>query len=587
MGLSAYLLLSKEGQTRVEVPTPSSRRQTRYTLSGQPIVDRSILDRLREIESQAGYVDEDVFEARNADRLPLREDSNGIPPLYRFPDTKPKPKAPKPFVEDAEAIRIRSLVPREQLDPLFCPSQPEGCKFLLAAWIGEQETKAQMHLYQLGLLARSLGRILVLPNVSKSRMFSCAKQPFDYYYAPDALDALGIPSITSAQLAEWSSRRELAPTAQVASVVNAKANGPAEALEVDPQSEGMTVPTAPKRKLCLERPRTQLDFTRFSPVTAYAPVGYHRNPVSRAAFGESLVQTLLSRQLLDRAWRGSAKDKQVYSPADNGPASSIPSPDVLVVNWELRFPVLTPEKVESRSDITVHEQSRAILPFSHFPYAPAWTSLGLQLAASLSPFVAIHWRQETLPASVIGQCGAALVDKLVTLLTEEHPDIKTVYLATDYPIDDLRNGRDGVAARSGTFGRLLTEEHHSAMSSFLQKFETELTEARGIRLATLESEQDKLMPAGQSTSADIADMDAGIVGIIDKTVAIHAQVFLTGEALMAATAGTACGKFSSFTRQIAEARASQWRRGRDDTSRLWSRFPSLFDAWSVADPLCR
>lgn len=542
-----------------------------------------MLDRLRAFEIKAGYTDEDLLEARNAGRMAPRQGLDSLPPLYRVPNTKPKPKLVREQPEDPEAQRLASLLPRVQLDPLYCPDQLGGCKFLLAAWIGEQETKAQMHLYQLGLLARSLGRILVLPNVARSRMQTCAKQPFDYYYAEDGLDKLGIPSMSLAKMIEWSGKRSLKPTAQIVSIVNAKAKGPAEALELDLSVDGMTVPTSPKRKLCLQQPRSNLDFSHFSPMTAYAPTGFHRDADIRGAFGESLINTLSSEEALGKAWRGDLAQRKAYLPLEDIDMQKSPSPDVLVVNYELRFPMLSIEKVQKRLDEEDDTHLMELLPFSHFAYSSIWTSLGKQLAESLSPFVAIHWRQETLPSSVIAPCGEALVDRLADLLREQYPSIKTVYLATDYPIDDLRNGRDGVAARSGTFGRALTEEHHSAMSNFLQIFQTRLTDMHGIRLATLEGEQDKVQLFSESpkedeaeydtlrpSKVDFAEMDAGIVGIIDKTVAMHAQVFLTGESWSGTTAGSACGKYSSFTRQISEARAQ--RRAQDGTTTsLWSK----------------
>lgn len=48
------------------------------------------------------------------------------------------------------------------------------------------------HLYQLGLLARSLNRTLVLPNVDRARFGSCQAHPFEFYYQADALERLGI-----------------------------------------------------------------------------------------------------------------------------------------------------------------------------------------------------------------------------------------------------------------------------------------------------------------------------------------------------------------------------------------------------------
>ena len=589
LSLAGYLFISQtleRQQRKHSASALPARPKTRYTPSGEPIVDRSVLDKLHDIELRAGYTDEDLEEARDADRLAPRRGIDRPAPLYRVPDTKPKSRPAKVSPEEVEALRLQSLMPKQELDQLYCPTQPGGCKFLLPAWIGEQETKAQMHLHQLGLLAKSLGRILVLPNVSKSRMMSCAKQPFDFYYTEDALEKLGIPSIPYEKMVEWTSKRSLAPTAQVVSIVTARSTGPTEALELDLQAGGMTVPSSPRRKLCLEQPKSYLDFSHFSPMTAYAPSGFHRNVETRTRFGELLVNTLSAQKALAKAWRGDKVQKKAYLPLSGIDSSedATPTPDVLVINYELRFPMLSAEQVQGWLVDHEHEQVDSIQPFSHFPYAPIWTSLGQQLAASLSPFIAIHWRQETLPASIISPCGSALIDHLVNLITtsKEYSGIKTVYLATDYPIDDLRNNRDGVAHRSGTFGKIITEEHHTAMIGFLRDFQTRLTDAYGVRLATLEGEQDSihLLAAAETSDGqgetqvsekseklDFAEMDAGIVGIIDKTVAMHAELFLTGQTWLPATVNSACGKYSSFTRQITEARAVS--RSQNDEG-LWS-----------------
>ena len=142
-------------------------------------------------------------------------------------------------------------------------------------------------------------------------------------------------------------------------------------------------------------------------------------------------------------------------------------------------------------------------------------------------------------------CAASLLETLKELAAT-HPDIKTVYLATDYPIEDLESGRDGLVAHSGTFARLITEDHHRAMRMFLNAFRKD--QVGGLQLTTYEREQQAgrvRLPdeAEDGTHTDLAELDSGLIGIVDKNMAMAAEIFITG-------VSGECGKESSFTRQI-------------------------------------
>ena len=564
---SSHNLALKSSNIHNSAPSPRA-------LARSKAIDGSKLRTLKLIEEAAGYIDEDEIEAREADRLPPVYNPNAPPSLAFLPDGKSKPR-PKVSSAEVEAARLATLAPAHQLDKAYCPDQPDGCKFLFAAWLGEQETKAQMHLYQLGLLAVALNRTLILPNVSKSRMMSCATQPFDFYYAADSLEQMRIPTMSFAKFAEWSSLRRPVPSAQIVAIGNSKTIYALGALEVEAASDPTLVPSSTKRKLCLEAPRTYLNFSSYSPLSVYPPISWYKAADSRSHFGESLINTLKSDIVLSRSVR-----KPVDAPSGGENILSLISPDVLVFNYELRYPILSHEHIQNLALHTPggemsHPNIRSLQPFSHFPYSDVWTSLADQLSASLSPFVAVHWRQETLPTASIAQCGEALIDELVRLTSEQYTDIKTIYLATDYPLEDLESGKDGATAHSGTFGKLLTEEHHKSMQNFLRLFRQRLTLERGVRLTTLVKEQPNLVcpeelqsyfqasnpglrKSQPETAIDLAELDAGLLGIIDKKVAMQAEVFLTGQVSGSRDSlGFVCAKDSSFTKQISEARRAK------------------------------
>lgn len=588
-----------------------------FTPDGIPIVDRGVVfDRIQRIEAENAFEDEDEDEARSAGRLPVKYNP-ASPAIHKIPDGKPRNR-PKITEQDLEAYRQANLEGAPKLDREYCPHQPEGCKFLLPAWLGEQETKAQMHLYQLGLVSIALNRTLVLPNVSKSRLMACASQPFEFYYDSNSLEELGIPTISFQRFSEWSSKRSEMPTSQIVAVVSPSNDWSAGALEVDPTIEPSSIPHLPKRKLCLEPPKAYLNFTSYSPITIYPPSNWHKQVETRYHFGESLINTLSSFTVLRKSIRTYVTRGRLTRWFSKSPPqpNMLSYPDVLVFNYELRYPILHHEQMQNlvshwRHSVN-HPSIKDLQDFRHFPYSPIWTDLAMQVVANISPFIAIHWRQETLPSEIIGPCGIALIDELEHLLLTKtnYDQVKTVYLATDYPIEDLENGWDGAVAHSGTFGKLLTEEHHSAMRDFLIQFKKRLTDPLDIRLTTFSKEQaglklspelmQAISPSSSDTSLaaindrngrprkknvqvkiptsglDLAELDIGLFGIIDKTVAMHAEVFLTGLPWSNGkeVQAKACAKESSFTKQISEARRlerSKTSIGQDQiTRKLWS-----------------
>lgn len=469
-----------------------------------------------------------------------------------------------------EIIKLNPLLPAPlpkidawELDSIVCPNSPHGgCAFLVPAWLGEQETKAQLHLYQLGLIALALNRTLVLPNVAKSRLSTCFTQPFSFYYAEDALENLGIKTISQSDFLDWSERRDPPASAQVVSMVSSKSAYVKGAIEIDSASDPTLVPNKPSRKLCLSAPKTKLDFSSHSPLAIYPPNGYHKTESGRISFGESVVNTLKSEDV-------SLKSSRISSSQRSSSSSLLPN--VLAFNYELRFPIMTSAVVAHFVPSLTDDPP---LPFAHFPYSETWLDIGTTIAENLSPFIAIHWRTETLLPGNLLPCASSLIKKLIRL-KKAYPEIDNVYFATDYPIETLEEGGGDVEARSGTFGKVVTEQHHIAFRFFLKEFKKQ---AKGLRLTSFSKEYPSLtlplslleLLSPNSTDPDspsppplsISSLDSGLIGIIDKTVLTHAEIFLTGfpalgsgpNSLNSREAQQACAKISSFTNQIVGAR---------------------------------
>ncbi|KAM0747233.1 hypothetical protein T439DRAFT_350076 [Meredithblackwellia eburnea MCA 4105] len=531
-----------------------------------PKVERSALEKLRLLDIYFG-ADEDDQDGLGGDRIP-EEVKRPAPGARKGGIDQPPVVA---YIPDAIRLDTNSAtarlprVPADILDLDTCGTP--RCSFLFPAWLGEQETKAQQHLYQLGLLAVALNRTLVLPHVAKSRLSACYRNPFTFYYSPDSLSRLGIPTISQLDFLEWAERRDPAPEAQVVSMVSAKQDYTAGAIEIDSASDATAVPGKPSRNLCLKPPRGRLDFSTRSPLALYPPEGYHRSESGRLGYGESVVNTLSSAEVGAKSLRIGLGGGMSYEP-----------PEVLAFNFELRFPIMAPSVVEIFNPPPTQDPndgaydelpaSTTPLPFSHFEYSSTWNELASSIASHLSPFIAIHWRTETLPPTNLAPCASSLVKKILAVKSK-YPQIKNIYLATDYPIEDPS------AAHSGTFAKVVTEQHHAAFRTFLKEVEKKLVKGKGMKLTSyVNVEGEVQVPEGlkealasaSTTSPDgvvtgpnsLAELDAGLMGIVDKAVAMRAEIFLSGFPGVGKEATNGCAKVSSFTNQIIEARERRW-----------------------------
>ena len=161
----------------------------------------------------------------------------------------------------------------------ICATRP--CRFVVAGRLGErasfakslreyalmrttEETKAQIHLYQLGLLASILNRTVVLPNVDSSRLGTCRKHPFSFYYTADSLTRLGIKTVTQDEFQHWTEQKEKRATAQIITL-DRRDRHFGSIVEVNTANASFIPPPF----LCANK--TRYDFTGHYPVTFLAP----------------------------------------------------------------------------------------------------------------------------------------------------------------------------------------------------------------------------------------------------------------------------------------------------------------------------
>ncbi|GAA5847357.1 hypothetical protein JCM9279_000254 [Rhodotorula babjevae] len=485
----------------------------------------------------AGDDEQATYGRANVELPPARKAAPVAPEPVRYYPAPPRPHAPgaapaaraRPHKGPVARPAARPAPPHD-LEVTSATDPDTARRFLLVGWMGEQETKAQQHLYQLGLLSLALNRTLVLPTVKRSRFGTCFNHPFSLYYAEDTLANFGFPYVTSDEFWAWTDRQRSAPSAQVVSLVRGATDSHVE-------------PGRPLEHMCLSE--RNLDFGEFEKLAFFND---GKSAAARADFGVALVQRLLEQE-----------------PVPDRLDPHRKTPSVLAADVHLRYPFLTPSLVANLSPFTFPRPS----PYSYFSYAPHWTALGERIASSLSPFIAVHWRTETLPVETLAPCGDALVAALEAL-AREHPELGTVYLATDYPLEVARStdakALERATAHSGTMTKTLTPAHHAAMRRFIDKVDksslrvtTFLDEMKGVELP---DELQKMVGAG-----GLQDLDGAIVGIVDKIVLMQAEVFYAGLPVSESPQG--CAKASSFTTQITNGRHALREGHGAIGSRLW------------------
>jgi hypothetical protein len=498
--------------------------------TGVPVVNKAMMEKLRLLDLNREITEAELGVMGEADRIVGVVDySRGetmTPSKPAQVDSIPETISPAILLDNAKTVlhRPNPLQPSVHL----CPESPNGrCQFLVPAVIGEQETKAQLHLYQLGLLSLALGRRLVLPRVSKSRMGTCGTHPFSLYYDSLALSKLGIASITYEEFIAYSiqSQPPESPrlTAQIVSIASTSRSRPSGSIIVESTLDPTRPSINPRKNLCLRTGLSGMKYDDYSPYTILPPNGWYKSSESRMKFGRSIIATLDGKDN-DVMRRTSRKAK------DDDGKFNYELPDVIVMHYESRWAILEPEPSLRNSSPNSLTLSDAVLPFSYFDYAPPWISLANLIVQSMGPFVGIHWRTETVPAKNLYKCADGLISTLIDL-KRRYPLIQTVYLATDYPIESITlpispSSSSPIIAHSGTFTKSLTPVHAAAFRHLVDTLHRRtgltltgyLAEEQKIKIVPdyLESLFESFKSVGNDVSVNA--IDSGLIAILDKLI---------------------------------------------------------------------
>ncbi|KAF4613570.1 hypothetical protein D9613_007393 [Agrocybe pediades] len=411
---------------------------------------------------------------------------------------------------------------------MLCESEqhPRPCQFLLPLRISEQESKARIHLTQIVELAKRLNRTLVLPNVGKSKLGACFKWPLERYYDVTSLSGEERHSDSEWYIEledfkswlEYKERRGGPPSSQIVTIEQAgqlRDGLREEALYANENVGAYTYRTfgAWEHNLpgCFS---TKFSSMKLDGLPVVMTLNSSTDKTSDRLTGASVVDAFsaVSRRAMDGSRR--SPDTQ---------------PHVLVVNWELRHLLFPPQS--SMQPVRYAAQMHQLVDL----YAPP------------TPYLAVHWRMETVDVAVLQECAHALVDVLSRMLHDHSlsENISTVWFAGDYPYPMARQTesrlRTSRITKSGTFKDfdvLHEEVIETLRKAFDQDGELSKWKLTDFVEATSKAKEDEVL------------QDPGVLGILDKLVSTKSSLFVSGS--------TKCSRKSSFTKQVIDVRNDKW-----------------------------
>ncbi|KAJ6620081.1 hypothetical protein B0H10DRAFT_2216362 [Mycena sp. CBHHK59/15] len=386
------------------------------------------------------------------------------------------------------------------------------CRFLLPLRISEQESKARIHFLEILHLARQLHRILVLPNVGKSRIGTCFKLDFETYYdleklADDlATNGDGTRTVRQDLFRRWADAE--APGAQIA-FITAK---PDHQVDDGDSSvffnadASIRVPSKRAADSDMDLPgcfTTKLQSLRLD---AHSPLHIHLKPLPQPRLiGTSILDALTRPKILAASSR-----------------SELEAP-VLVLTWDLRHPIFA---------APTRHASTTPLAFTRSPPPSRRPSLR---RADRAPALRARARRYACTAPARGRARRLVRERLPARCAPQ---------SRGYGIRGVTS-----ALKSGTFhnaGPL----HAAAVGIFGDAFAPG-GELEDRTLMELDEARVETLARGGGWEPELLE-DVGVRGIVDKIIGMRATLFVSG--------APGCGRASSFTRQVLDERREALRR---------------------------
>ncbi|KAG1821599.1 uncharacterized protein BJ212DRAFT_908098 [Suillus subaureus] len=505
-----YISLSKSASRRTGMsPTPSNTTNfgigsTRVRSPPPKVIDRTVLHVLHDTHEPNDHHD---LSPPTVSRPHLK-----WPPIVtRIPESKGVSELEHTGAH-APSILTAPAADAVKSDESICGSFP--CRFLLPLRIAEQEPKAHLHLHQLAILASSLNRTLVLPNVGNNRIGACSKWPFNSYYDVDLFRS-ALPAINTLPFTvfnSWSETRPVLPTSRVVSFSVSERDSLPNPLTDDDFTIDYGLADH-KVASCLHS-----KFPRLHQSSSIISFRFYHNNLIRPSMSQRLIQTL-----------SEAVDAVEYFSDE---LAALRKSDVLAIEWDLRHPIFPEPNID--------------LQYSH-----ALVEVAERLASFAGPYTAVHWQLERVPVENLAWCAASLVSTLRSVLDDDDSGPQLVWFATDYhTLSEQPSSVKTKSARSGTF-QAVKPEHEEAMNIIQDAFQTG-GDLEGYVITELPSQIKRLrIFEGNVQFEEEVLEDSGVSGILDKLVSMQSQVFVSGS--------KACSKTSSSSKQIVDFRESVMR----------------------------
>ncbi|CDH54920.1 hypothetical protein RO3G_11163 [Lichtheimia corymbifera JMRC:FSU:9682] len=398
------------------------------------------------------------------------------------------------------------------------------CRSLSWSKLYSIESKAQMHFRQLAFLSGMLNRTVVLPNVGGSRLGACLEHDFDFYYSSQwAVDhADDFSTISMENFSSWV-----------------------------------------KERLAVGFPATSQTFH------VHLDLDHKQLQEPSNCFADWMDTSRPDRRIYLHDTGNARRRKGYQDVLYNFFSQTMEDPEVLSTYYDRRYPF-------------IHNPAAQ----APIPYNERITDLVKDMAQELSPYWAVHWRTERVepPENLVG-CAESLIDLVHTnqeqqQQKEQQQKQPRLVMLTDYPhvfseeaiqqaLDNNPNEEEeeGMKPASASFPEhALTKYHHLAFQHVYSNIQVQVT--------NLDQGADNVTPPANWTvlpiSPQVAGHDSGVLGIIDKLLAIHADVFIAGEPGI-------CARRSSFTARIIDERIL--RRG-DDTS-ITDELPNVVEYFGL------
>ncbi|GBB93392.1 hypothetical protein RclHR1_02160018 [Rhizophagus clarus] len=362
--------------------------------------------------------------------------------------------------------------PDIEINQKYC--QNSQCKFLFVYSNSEPETKTNVHFINtFAYLANQLNRTLVLTNVGRSRIDSCKKFPFEFYYNTDYLREKfpNLSLISQDNFQFWTKERIEKPNFHYLHLSSSSSSSFTNDVPIIEDMNHQNIQLVNGGEInCLND--FDMNFNNFNP---YQKILFRSDSFFNSSYRKNISKFLISNLKNSNS-------------------------EILLIKNEI---------------------NKEIFP-SHFnnviltnPYSERINHETWKINVALEPFVAIYWSMIDMnDPNILSHCAKKLINTLKTL--KENINYNNIYLATDYPIS-----LDFIQSSSSSFSSFSSSHRHSRhYRRTIQLLNTTMTINTWYSLNAF----DKIVHKEENLEEF---KGKGITNILDKLVCTSSDYFIT------------------------------------------------------------